>query len=96
MLYDSRRSGVSKIEKQAGIKFEHVSAPQPNDIAKAVGMEAAEKITQVCDRYGCFFTNGHIDLVNSEETTWKCHGTYPRICHNAVWFLRLWRLPRTC
>ncbi|KAG2284383.1 hypothetical protein Bca52824_055603 [Brassica carinata] len=48
-LYDSRKSGVSRIEKQAGIKFEHVSAPQPNDIAKAVGMEAAEKITQVCD-----------------------------------------------
>ncbi|KAG2301140.1 hypothetical protein Bca52824_029791 [Brassica carinata] len=49
MLYDSRKSGVSRIEKQAGIQFEHVSAPQPNDIAKAVGMEAAEKITQVCD-----------------------------------------------
>ncbi|KAJ0238191.1 DEAD-box ATP-dependent RNA helicase 7 [Hirschfeldia incana] len=49
MLYDSRKSGVSRIEKQSGIKFEHVSAPQPNDIAKAVGMEAAEKITQVCD-----------------------------------------------
>ncbi|KAH0900385.1 hypothetical protein HID58_049953 [Brassica napus] len=49
MLYDSRKSGVSRIEKQAGIKFEHVSAPQPNDIAKAIGMEAAEKITQVCD-----------------------------------------------
>ncbi|KAG5382076.1 hypothetical protein IGI04_033546 [Brassica rapa subsp. trilocularis] len=46
MLYDSRKSGVSRIEKQAGIKFEHVSAPQPNDIARAVGMEAAEKITQ--------------------------------------------------
>ncbi|KAJ0236363.1 DEAD-box ATP-dependent RNA helicase 7 [Hirschfeldia incana] len=49
MLYDSRKSGFSRIEKQAGIKFEHVSAPQPNDIARAVGMEAAEKITQVCD-----------------------------------------------
>ncbi|CAH8387740.1 unnamed protein product [Eruca vesicaria subsp. sativa] len=49
MLYDPRKSGVSRIEKQAGIKFEHVSAPQPNDIARVVGMEAAEKITQVCD-----------------------------------------------
>lgn len=47
MLYYSRKSGI---EKQAGVKFEHVSAPQPNDIARAVGMEAAEKITQVCDR----------------------------------------------
>ena len=49
MLYGSRKSGVSRIEKQAGKRFEHVSAPQPNDIAKAVGMEAAEKITQVCN-----------------------------------------------
>ncbi|ESQ31709.1 hypothetical protein EUTSA_v10003756mg [Eutrema salsugineum] len=49
MLYDSRKSGISKIEKEAGIKFERISAPQPSDIAKAVGMEAAEKITQVCD-----------------------------------------------
>ncbi|KAF3545454.1 hypothetical protein DY000_02006113 [Brassica cretica] len=46
MLYYSRKSGI---EKQAGVKFEHVSAPHPNDIARAVGMEAAEKITQVCD-----------------------------------------------
>lgn len=53
MLYDSRKSGITRIEKQAGIKFEQVSAPQPDDIARAVGMEAAEKITQVCDRYAC-------------------------------------------
>ncbi|CAN6881143.1 unnamed protein product [Brassica oleracea] len=49
MLYGSRKSGLSSIEKQTGKRFEHVSAPQPNDIAKAVGMEAAEKIIQVCD-----------------------------------------------
>lgn len=51
MLYDPRRSSISKIERESGIKFEHISAPQPADIARAVGMEAAEKITQVCDRY---------------------------------------------
>ncbi|KAH0878354.1 hypothetical protein HID58_065748, partial [Brassica napus] len=47
MLYGSRKSGLSSIEKQTGKRFEHVSAPQPNDIAKAVGMEAAEKIIQI-------------------------------------------------
>uniref|UniRef100_A0A1J3I4D4 RNA helicase n=1 Tax=Noccaea caerulescens TaxID=107243 RepID=A0A1J3I4D4_NOCCA len=65
MLYDSRRSGVSKIEKQAGIKFEHVSAPQPNDIAKAVGMEAAEKITQVCDSVVPAFMAAAKDLLET-------------------------------
>ncbi|CAH8359150.1 unnamed protein product [Eruca vesicaria subsp. sativa] len=49
ILYASRKSGVSRIEKEAGKRFEHVSPPQPNDIAKAVGMEDAEKIIQVCD-----------------------------------------------
>ncbi|KAL0700279.1 hypothetical protein Bca4012_056401 [Brassica carinata] len=49
MLYGSRNSGVSRIEKQAGKRFEHVSALHPNDIVKAVGMEASEKTTQVCD-----------------------------------------------
>ncbi|KAL1203859.1 DEAD-box ATP-dependent RNA helicase 7 [Cardamine amara subsp. amara] len=49
MLYDPRGSGISKIERESGIKFEHISAPQPADIARAIGVEAAEKITQVCD-----------------------------------------------
>ncbi|KAL0876714.1 hypothetical protein Bca101_026419 [Brassica carinata] len=49
MLCGSRKSGVSRIEKQTGKRFEHVSVPQPNDIAKAVCMEAAEKIIQDCD-----------------------------------------------
>ncbi|CAH2043891.1 unnamed protein product [Thlaspi arvense] len=65
MLYDSRKSGVSRIEKQAGIKFEHVSAPQPNDIAKAVGMEAAEKITQVCDSVVPAFLASAKDLLET-------------------------------
>lgn len=50
MLYDPRRSSVSKIERESGVKFEHISAPQPADIAKAAGVEAAETITQVSDR----------------------------------------------
>ncbi|KAG7606991.1 DEAD-box ATP-dependent RNA helicase 7 [Arabidopsis thaliana] len=48
-LYDSRKSSVSRIEKEAGIKFEHLAAPQPDEIARSGGMEAAEKVKQVCD-----------------------------------------------
>ena len=53
MLYDPRRSNIAKIEREAGIKFEHVSAPQPDEIAKAMGGDAAEMITEVSDRYAC-------------------------------------------
>jgi len=49
MLYDPRKSNISKIEREAGIKFEHVSAPQPDQIAKAIGGEAAELISDVSD-----------------------------------------------
>ena len=51
MLYDPRRSNIPKIERESGVKFEHISAPQANDIAKAIGREAAEMIMQVSDRY---------------------------------------------
>jgi len=54
-LYDPKRSNISKIERESGVKFEHISAPRPDDIAKAVGGEAAEMITQVSDRYACYF-----------------------------------------
>jgi ATP-dependent RNA helicase DDX21 len=49
MLYDPRRSNIAKIEREAGIKFERVSAPQPDEIAKAMGGDAAEMITDVSD-----------------------------------------------
>ena len=51
MLYDPKRSNLSNIERESGVKFEHVSAPQPVDIAKSAGVEAAKIITQVSDRY---------------------------------------------
>ncbi|XVF12387.1 hypothetical protein REPUB_Repub08aG0113300 [Reevesia pubescens] len=49
MLYDPKRSSISKIERESGVKFEHISAPQPVDIAKSAGVEAAKIITQVSD-----------------------------------------------
>ncbi|KAL4188099.1 hypothetical protein AMTRI_Chr09g42400 [Amborella trichopoda] len=50
MLYDRRKSYmVSQIERSSGVKFEHVSAPQPADIAQSAGSGAAETISQVSD-----------------------------------------------
>ncbi|XP_022891917.1 DEAD-box ATP-dependent RNA helicase 7-like [Olea europaea var. sylvestris] len=49
MLYDPRKSNFSRIERESGVKFEHISAPQPADIAKAAGAEAAEKINEISD-----------------------------------------------
>lgn len=65
MLYDPRRSNISKIERESGVKFEHISAPQPADIAKAVGVEAAEKITQVSDSVVPAFKSAAEDLLNT-------------------------------
>lgn len=50
MLYDPRRSNVSRIERESGVKFEHISAPQPADIAKAAGSVAAQAITDISDK----------------------------------------------
>lgn len=49
MLYDPKRANVTRIEKESGVKFEHLSAPQPADIAKSAGKDAAEIITQISD-----------------------------------------------
>ncbi|KAA8533812.1 hypothetical protein F0562_031329 [Nyssa sinensis] len=65
MLYDPRRSNVSKIERESGVKFEHVSAPQPADIAKAAGVEAAETITQVSDSVIPAFKSAAEELLNT-------------------------------
>lgn len=51
MLYDPRMSNFSRIERESGVKFERISAPQPADIAKSAGAEAAEKINEISDRY---------------------------------------------
>lgn len=50
MLYDPRKSNVSRIQRESGVKFEHLSAPQPAEVAKAAGNEAAETINRISDR----------------------------------------------
>ncbi|XP_073125145.1 DEAD-box ATP-dependent RNA helicase 7-like isoform X2 [Henckelia pumila] len=67
MLYDPRKSNFSKIERESGVKFEHTSAPQPADIAKAAGLEAAEKITEISDSVIPVFKAVAEDLLNSSD-----------------------------
>ncbi|XP_050221579.1 DEAD-box ATP-dependent RNA helicase 7 [Mercurialis annua] len=69
MLYDPRRSNISKIERESGVKFEHITAPKPADIAKAVGAEAAEKITQVSDSVVPAFISAAEDMLNSSGSS---------------------------
>lgn len=64
MLYDPKRSNISRIERESGVKFEHISAPQPDDIAKAVGGEAAEMIMQVSDSVVPAFKSAAEELLN--------------------------------
>ncbi|KAF4391242.1 hypothetical protein G4B88_016552 [Cannabis sativa] len=65
MLYDPRRSNFSKIERESSVKFEHISAPQPADVAKAAGVEAAEIINQISDSVIPAFKAAAEDLLNT-------------------------------
>ncbi|KAI3735202.1 hypothetical protein L6452_14692 [Arctium lappa] len=64
-LYEPRRANISKLEREAGVKFEHVSAPQPSDIAKAAGADAAEAILQVSNSVIPVFKSAAEDLLNT-------------------------------
>ncbi|WOL19175.1 DEAD-box ATP-dependent RNA helicase 7 [Canna indica] len=50
LLYEPKfKFNVSRIERESGVKFEHISAPQPADIAESAGSEAADAISNVSD-----------------------------------------------
>lgn len=68
-LYEPRRSNISKLEREAGVKFEHISAPQPADIAKAAGGDAAEAIIQVADSVIPVFKSAAEELLNTSGLT---------------------------
>lgn len=62
LLYEAKhKRRVSTIERESGVKFEHVSAPQPADIAESAGSEAAEAISNVSDR-SVYFSRKNIYL----------------------------------
>ncbi|KZV25365.1 DEAD-box ATP-dependent RNA helicase 7 [Dorcoceras hygrometricum] len=67
MLYDPRKSNFSRIERESGVKFEHIAAPQPADLAKAAGLEAAEKITEISDSVIPVFKAAAEELLNSSD-----------------------------
>lgn len=55
LLYEPKKSyAISRIERESGVKFEYISAPQPADIARSAGSEAAQSIISVSDRYSQF------------------------------------------
>ncbi|XP_011654884.1 DEAD-box ATP-dependent RNA helicase 7 [Cucumis sativus] len=65
-LYDPRKSGrIARIERDSGVKFEHLSAPQPIDIARSAGASAAESVTQVSDSVIPPFKSAAEEMVNS-------------------------------
>ncbi|KAI3793067.1 hypothetical protein L1987_35680 [Smallanthus sonchifolius] len=68
-LYEPRKANISKLEREAGVKFEHLSAPQPADIAKAAGGDAADAIIQVADSVIPVFKSAAEELLNSSGLT---------------------------
>ncbi|KAL1565597.1 DEAD-box ATP-dependent RNA helicase 7 [Salvia divinorum] len=69
MLYDPRKSNFARIERESGVKFERISAPQPSDIAKSAGVEAAEKINEISDSVIPVFKAAAEELLNSSDLT---------------------------
>ncbi|CAA0835550.1 DEAD-box ATP-dependent RNA helicase 7 [Striga hermonthica] len=65
MLYEPRKSNFSRIERESGVKFEHISAPQPADIAKTAGAEAADKINEISDSVVPVYKAAAEELLNS-------------------------------
>ncbi|KAL5680937.1 hypothetical protein ACJX0J_007322, partial [Zea mays] len=50
MLYEPRyKHSVSRLERESRVKFEHISVPQPTDVAQSAGSEAADAIASVSD-----------------------------------------------
>ncbi|CAD5187599.1 unnamed protein product [Musa acuminata subsp. malaccensis] len=68
LLYEPKHSfSVSRIERESGVKFEHISAPQPADIAESAGSEAADAISNVSDSVIPIFRSQAEQLLSSSE-----------------------------
>ncbi|KAL8141488.1 hypothetical protein V2J09_014520 [Rumex salicifolius] len=65
MLFDPTKERFTKIERESGVKFEHLSAPQPFDVAKAAGVEAAECISKIPDSVIPAFKASAQELLNN-------------------------------
>uniref|UniRef100_A0ACD5XZP7 Uncharacterized protein n=1 Tax=Avena sativa TaxID=4498 RepID=A0ACD5XZP7_AVESA len=68
MLFEPRyKFGLTRIERESGVKFEHVSAPQPSDVAQSAGNEAAEAIASVSDSVIPVFRQQAEELLSSSS-----------------------------
>ncbi|XP_020588988.1 DEAD-box ATP-dependent RNA helicase 7 [Phalaenopsis equestris] len=68
LLYEPRYShSIFRIEKQSGVKFEHISAPEPSDIADMAGSEAVDAILNVSDSVVPVFRSQAEELLNSSN-----------------------------
>ncbi|KAJ6824976.1 DEAD-box ATP-dependent RNA helicase 7-like [Iris pallida] len=66
LLYEPRYShSVFRIERESGVKFEHISAPQAADVAESAGSEAAEAISKVSDSVVPVFRQQAEELLSS-------------------------------
>ncbi|XP_078442902.1 DEAD box RNA helicase (PRH75) [Wolffia australiana] len=66
LLYEPRYShGISRIERESGVKFERISAPQPADVADTVGSEAVEAVLKISDSVIPIFKFHAEELLNS-------------------------------
>ncbi|XP_039168338.1 DEAD-box ATP-dependent RNA helicase 7-like isoform X3 [Eucalyptus grandis] len=65
VVCNPRSANVSKIERESGVKFEHISAPQPSDVAQAAGVEAAESTRQISDSVIPAFKSAAEQLLNT-------------------------------
>ncbi|GJS63745.1 hypothetical protein Tco_0678309 [Tanacetum coccineum] len=60
-----RKANISKLEREVGVKFEHVLAPQPSDIVRAAGLDTAEATLRVSDSVIPVFKSAVEDLLNA-------------------------------
>ncbi|XP_008652955.1 DEAD-box ATP-dependent RNA helicase 7 isoform X2 [Zea mays] len=68
MLYEPRyKHSVSRLERESGVKFEHISAPQPTDVAQSAGSEAADAIASVSDSVIPIFRQQAEQLLSSSS-----------------------------
>ncbi|XXG70403.1 hypothetical protein AAC387_Pa06g3173 [Persea americana] len=66
LLYEPKKSyAISRIERESGVKFEYISAPQPADIARSAGSEAAQSIISVSDSVVPVFRSAAEELLSS-------------------------------
>ncbi|XP_010934579.1 DEAD-box ATP-dependent RNA helicase 7 [Elaeis guineensis] len=66
LLYEPRYSySISRLERESGVKFEHISAPQPADVAESAGSEAADSISNVSDSVVPVFRSQAEQLLSS-------------------------------